>query len=369
MQTETLDMPQPQENADEAFLERAGDIINSGAQAVMISIGHRTGLFDKMAERPRWTSAELADAAGLAERYVREWLAAMVTAEIVSYQPDRKNYHLPDAHAACLTREGRLGNIAVYAQMIPLMGAVQDPILRCFETGEGLNYDDYPCFHQFMEEDSTQTVVGPLFEILLPLVAGLETRLRAGIDVLDAGCGRGKALVAMAARFPGSQFTGYDLGANAIDDAKRAAREAGLRNIQFEVRDLTGFDERERYDFVTSFDAVHDQKDPQGLLMALHRALRPGGFYLMQDVGGSANLEKNMDFPMASLLYAISCTHCTPVSIGQGGAGLGTMWGWETAEAMLRMAGFDAITRHVLPHDPMNVWFVSEKASARRSDT
>jgi hypothetical protein len=37
------------------------------------------------------------------------------------------------------------------------------------------------------------------------------------------------------------------------------------------------------------------------------------------------------------------------------------MWGWETAEAMLRGAGFASVERHVLPHDPMNVWFVSRK--------
>jgi hypothetical protein len=81
----------------------------------------------------------------------------------------------------------------------------------------------------------------------------------------------------------------------------------------------------------------------------------------MQDIGGSAHLENNMDFPMASMLYAISCTHCMPVSIGQGGEGLGTMWGHETAQAMLEAAGFADVEKHILPDDPMNVWFVSWK--------
>jgi hypothetical protein len=94
-------------------------------------------------------------------------------------------------------------------------------------------------------------------------------------------------------------------------------------------------------------------------LRRLGRALRSGGVYLMQDIGGSARLENNLQFPMASFLYAISCTHCTPISLGQGGLGLGTMWGWETAAAMLREAGFREVQRHVLPHDPMNVWFVA----------
>ena len=95
------------------------------------------------------------------------------------------------------------------------------------------------------------------------------------------------------------------------------------------------------------------------LIRGLKASLKPGGVYLMQDIGGSARLENNLDFPMASFLYAISCAHCTPVSLGQGGEGLGTMWGWETAEGMLRDAGFANVNRHILTHDPMNVWFVA----------
>ncbi len=197
---------------------------------------------------------------------------------------------------------------------------------------------------------------------ILPLADDIVQRLEAGIDVLDAGCGRGAALIALARHFPKSTFTGYDLGADAIGHANAEIKAAGLGNIHFEERDLTGYDEMERFDFITTFDAVHDQKDPQDFLHGLHGALRPGGVYLMQDIGGSARLENNLDFPMAAFLYAVSCLHCTPVSLGQGGAGLGTMWGWETAEAMLKEAGFAEIRRTVLPHDPMNVWFVSRKS-------
>jgi SAM-dependent methyltransferase len=212
-----------------------------------------------------------------------------------------------------------------------------------------------------MAEDSDQTVLAGLFETILPLVPSLVEKLDRGMDVLDAGCGRGRALQAMAARFPQSRFTGYDLCEDAILDASRSASAAGLANASFTVCDLRDWNEEAEYDLVTTFDAVHDQKDPQDFLRRLHRALRPGGTYLMQDIGGSARLENNMDFPMASFLYAVSCCHCTPISIGQGGAGLGTMWGWETAEEMLRNAGFQRAERHVLPHDPMNIWFVAER--------
>ncbi len=356
------EQPSFQSRDAETFAERIGALLDAGAIAAMLSIGHRTGLLDFMARLPPATSTRIAEEAGLAERYVREWLAVMTTGRIVDYDPARRTYSLPPEHAACLTRTGVLGNWAVYAQYIPLMGQMQDRLLGCFETGEGLGYGDYPGFHQVMCEDSTQTVVGPLFDTLLPLATGLTARLVAGIDVLDAGCARGRALLAMAERFPHSRFTGYDLCADAISDATHAAQDAGLTNIRFATRDLGQFDETMRYDFITSFDAVHDQKDPQDLLQRLHQALRPGGVYLMQDIGGSAYLENNLDFPLAPLLYSISCSHCTPVSLGQGGQGLGTMWGWETAERMLAIAGFSDIQRHILPHDPMNVWFLSHRA-------
>ena len=347
--------------AAEAFAERMAETVNQAAIAVMVSLGHRTGLFDTLAELPPATSQRIADAAELSERYVREWLAAMVTGGIVRYDVARKTYVLPPEHAACLMRDAPLGNLAVAANAIPVIAAAHDRIVACFETGEGTQYEDYPCFHQMMAEDSGQTVVAQLFDVILPLAPELESRLVTGIDVLDAGCGSGRALIALAARFPNSRFTGYDLCGDAIASAQHAAKAAGLDNLHFERRDLTGFDEAACYDLVTSFDAVHDQKDPQGLLQSLYNALRPGGVYLMQDIGGSARLENNTDFPMAAFLYTASCMHCMPVSLGQGGAGLGTMWGWETAEAMLKQAGFAAPERHRFDHDPLNVWFVSRK--------
>lgn len=345
----------------EAFASKISAMLDGGAVAVMLSIGHRTGLLDTLTTLPPSTSAQIADAANLSERYVREWLAVMVTGGVVVYDPKHRTYTLPADHAACLTRGGQLGNQAVYAQHIALLGAVQDRIVDCFKSGSGTIYEDYPNFHRIMAEDSGQTVTAGLFEAILPLIEGIDQRLEQGIDVLDAGCGAGSALIALAQRYPDSRFVGYDLDADAIQMGADTVRRMKLKNIVLEQRDLTDFDERARFDFVTTFDAVHDQKDPQGLIVRLFGALRHGGVYLMQDIGGSAKLENNLDFPAAAMLYAISCAICTPISLGQGGKGLGTMWGWETAERMLREAGFQSVARHVLAHDPMNVWFVSAK--------
>ena len=355
---------QPRFDNDRAalFQGNVAETLNQGAVAAMMSVGHRLGLFDALANLPPATSDDIAAAAGLAERYVREWLAVMVMADIVRYDPKARAYALPAEHAASLTRNAALGNLAVYAQFIGLFGAVQDRLLDAFRSGDGIDYGDYPRFHHFMAEDSQQTVVDGLLDILDALAPDLVTRLRQGLDVLDAGCGAGRALIRLAEHYPAGRYRGYDLCGEAVAMAETQAAQRGFTNVRFVVQDLMTFSASGAFDLITSFDAIHDTADPQALLTAIHRALKPGGVHLMQDIGGSATLENNRDFPFAAFLYAVSCAHCTPVSLAQGGAGLGTMWGWETAEAMLAAAGFDSVTRTVLPHDPMNVWFVSRKA-------
>ncbi|WP_119461583.1 class I SAM-dependent methyltransferase [Rhodospirillaceae bacterium SYSU D60014] len=343
----------------ERFAERLLGALNEASLIAMTSIGHRTGLFDVMAEMPPATVAEIAARAGLVERYVREWLAVMVTSRVVVYDAETATYRLPAEHAAFLTRAATPDNIAVTAQMIPLTARVEDAIIERFRKGGGLHYHDYPRFHEVMAEDSGQTVVAALFDHILPLVPGLAGRLENGIDVVDAGCGSGRALVTLAERFPKSRFLGLDLCAEAIERGREAAREKGLANLHFEMRDLSTEETLGAYDLVTAFDAVHDQKDPQGLLDAVARSLKPGGVFLMQDIAGSSRLEKNLDHPPAPFLYTISCLHCTPVSLAQGGPGLGTMWGEELAMAMLERAGFREVTVERLPHDPFNAYFIA----------
>src|SRR5690625_2221345 len=213
--------------AGEAFVERISGMLGGGAAAIMLSTGHRTGLFEVMAGHPPASSREIADRAGLAERFVREWLAALVMADIVDYDPASRSYNLPAEHAACLTADAPLGNMAFLGQHIVLLGQVQDRVIDCFKTGRGTAYEDYPCFHQIMAEDSGQTVVAQLFDVILPLAPGVMERLEAGIDVLDAGCGRGLALLEMARRYPRSSFTGYDLGHDAIAYAQERVVAAG----------------------------------------------------------------------------------------------------------------------------------------------
>ena len=345
----------------EAFAERFLKALNDSAMVLMTSIGHRTGLFDAMENAPPLTSEELARKAGLTERYVREWLAVMVMSHVVEYAPATQRYRLPPEHAAFLTHASVPNNLAATAQFIPGIGSVESQLVECMKKGGGLPYEAYHRFHEVMAEDSGQTVVAALFDAIVPLVPGLTERLEAGISVADVGCGAGRAMIALAERFPKSRFTGFDLCVEPIETACRQVREKGLRNISFEQRDLSRRPLEGPYDFITAFDAVHDQRDPAGLLRQIHDALAPTGTFLMQDIAGSSQLEKNFDHPVGALLYAVSTAHCTCVSLGQGGPGLGTMWGEELAEMMLQEAGFSEITSKRLPHDFMNVYFIAKR--------
>jgi SAM-dependent methyltransferase len=343
----------------DAFADRMVDVLNNGALALMTSIGHRTGLFDTMAQTGPTSVDELADTAKLNERYVREWLGAMVTGGFVNYSADTERYTLPREHASVLTRDAAPDNVAAFTQYIGLLGSVEDKIVDCFYSGGGVPYADYPRFQDVMAEDSGQTVLPALIDNILPMVPGLPGELEKGIDVLDIGCGSGKALNLMAAAYPASRFTGYDISEGGIARAQEQADANGLANLTFQVRDVTKLDGSETFDLITAFDAIHDQRDPATVLQGIHRSLRPTGAFLMQDIAGSSEVQKNKDHPIGPFLYTVSCMHCMTVSLAEGGAGLGAMWGEELALEMLRKAGFGSVQVQQLPHDIQNSYYVA----------
>jgi ubiquinone/menaquinone biosynthesis C-methylase UbiE len=347
-----------------AFAERLLATLNDGALCLMISVGHRTGLLDAMRDLEPSTSAEIATKAGLNERYVREWLGAMVTGRIVDVDASTKRFSLPPEHAAFLSRPAGADNLAVFAQYIPLLGSVEDNIVECFKKGGGVPYSKFPRFHAVMAEDSGQSVLSSLELHIVPLVPQLAQRLSAGIQMLDVGCGRGRIINRLADLYPKSRFTGIDLSSEAILSAWEEAADKKLRNIEFIVADLSQFDktaEAEAFDLVTTFDAIHDQAKPLNVLRGIYRTLRPDGFYLMQDIKGSSHIHNNLDHPLGPLLYTISCMHCMTVSLAQNGEGLGAMWGEEKTREYLDKAGFNSVEKHELSHDIQNNWYVVRK--------
>jgi 2-polyprenyl-3-methyl-5-hydroxy-6-metoxy-1,4-benzoquinol methylase len=120
--------------------------------------------------------------------------------------------------------------------------------------------------------------------------------------------------------------------------------------------------EHERYDLITTFDVIHDQAKPVAVLAGLAAAFRPDGVYLMQDIAGSSYVDKNLDHPLGPFTYTISTMHCMTVSLAQGGAGLGAMWGEEKAREMLAEAGFGSVEVKQLPHDFINNYYTARKS-------
>jgi 2-polyprenyl-3-methyl-5-hydroxy-6-metoxy-1,4-benzoquinol methylase len=344
-----------------AFMTNMTQIMNGGALALMCSIGHKTGLFDTMAELQPSTSAEIATAAGLDERYVREWLAAMTAGAVVDHDPDAETFHLPPEHAGLLTRAAGPLNLTTYCQYVGLLGEVEDEIVDSFRKGGGVPYERYPKFQTLMAESSGQRLATALIAQVVPLLPGGHDRLEAGIDLADVGCGSGRALNLLAAEFPASNFVGFDIAEGALAQARSDAAAAGHTNVTFDQRDAADLAEHERFDIVTSFDAVHDQASPDAMLRGIFAALRPGGTYLCVEPKASSHLHENLELPMAPLMYTISTMHCMTVSLAYGGEGLGTAWGEQLAIEKLTAAGFVDIDVTGVKADRGNHYLLARK--------
>ncbi len=329
-----------------AFAARAEEIVNDAMLALMLSIGFRTRLLDTMAGMDFSTSEEIAAAAGLHERYVREWLAAMVTGGIVEHDPAARSYHLPAERAASLTRAAGPKNMAAYATFVGFLAPVEDQIVDCFRNGGGVPYTEFPKFVKAMSKQSRVLFDNALVPAILPLVPGLVDLLSEGIDVADVGCGAGRAVNVMAREFPASRFVGYDFLDEAVAAARVEAAEMGLANVRFEVKDAATLDGDGQFDLVTSFTAVHDQARPRDMLRGIAVSLKPGGVYLCMDSGLSSELADNIGRPFAPFLYTVSTMHCMTVSLAEGGEGLGDGWAGPQALRLFAEAGFVSVEKH-----------------------
>jgi 2-polyprenyl-3-methyl-5-hydroxy-6-metoxy-1,4-benzoquinol methylase len=348
------------ETGDE-FSERIVAAIDGASLALLLSIGHQTGLLDTMAGLAPATSTQIAEAARLNERYVREWLAGMTTGRVVDYDAHTATYSLPAHRAGVLTRAAGPDNLALVSLFFPLLAEVEQKIIGCFRNGGGLHYSEFPRFHALMAEQSGVVYDSALVDTVLPLVDGLVERLRSGAEVADFGCGSGHAVNVMARAFPASRFTGIDFSDEAIAVGAREAADLGLANATFESHNLAQLDKPDAYDAITVFDAIHDQAQPARVLENIYRALRPGGVLLMADIKASSRLEDNVGVPMSTYLYTTSLMHCMTVSLALEGAGLGTAWGTQLATAMLADAGFGDVRVAEIESDPINNYYIARK--------
>jgi len=317
------------------------------------------------------TAEHIAQQTGLNRRYIDEWLGVMVTGEIVelSLSPDGHNlYYLPKRCGDLITRRAGNKNLGVYAQEMPLLTAsAMEGVIRGFKTGTGVTYDNYPKFHTFMAQLADAKHRQVLVDRFLPSVddGRIIGRLQAGIRVCDLGCAEGIALMLMAKAFPRSRFIGIDISQNAISKAQREAHRQHISNLEFFKLDAALLQDnrklKETFDYVTAFDAIHDQTRPLDVLKGVHYILAPDGLFSMVDIAAESNLADNLSHPMGPFLYTVSLMHCMPVGLVDDGAGLGMMWGRQKAVDMLEEAGFQNIQVQEMPDDPFNFHFFSQK--------
>jgi 2-polyprenyl-3-methyl-5-hydroxy-6-metoxy-1,4-benzoquinol methylase len=365
MTKDAADTPKP-------FAEKLTDILNYSAINLAMAIGYQTGLFDVMDtfDSPQTLQA-IADKADLNPRYIKEWLGVMVTGDIVELSggADEKNrYYLPKEHGDLLARRAGNSNLGVYTQEVPLLTAgAMEAVVEGFSTGDGVTYDHYPKFQAFMSQLADAKHRQVLVDQFLPAVdeGRLIKELQSGIRVCDLGCAAGVALILMADAFPESSFVGIDISREAIETARSEAARQQLSNLEFVISDAATLKENPEvqgaFDYVTAFDAIHDQTRPLEVLQAVHHILAPGGRFSMVDIAARTNLADNLGHPMGPFLFTVSLMHCLPVGLVDGGRGLGMMWGREKAVEMLKEAGFENVQVQVIPEDPFNLHYLSSK--------
>ena len=343
-----------------AFAGRLVDLYAGGMLGLMINIGDECGLFAAMAT-DAGTSAAIAERAGLDERYVREWLGAMTCAGIVSYDSDLELYSLPPEHAMCLAGE-TIYNLAPRSSGLAYLPKVLPGIKEAFRRGGGVPYAAYrPEFTAMQDSGDRIRYRELLVKRYLPLAPGLVEGLAGGLRVADAGCGTGLCVNLMARAFPASTFVGYDISEEAIDRARQESATTGATNASYEVLDVRQIPTELPFDLITAFDAIHDQVDPAGVLRRIHDALAPDGMFFMFDIKLSSSLADNVGGTWAAYLYSVSVMHCLSVSLAEGGAGLGTMWGHQLAKQMLADAGFGRVELLDVPGDPANGAYLCQK--------
>lgn len=333
------------------FLGQLTDDLGGAMLGALTYIGDRLGIFKALPPGQWIGSEELARRTGLDERYLREWLGGMTAAGYVMYQPDDRTYMLPVEHAMALADEDSPFFMGGFIQMLVPNITMAPRVAEAFRTGSGVGQHEYPPeTFRAMERSSANMYRRLLLRKWLPAMPEVVDALNAGATVADVGCGMGRAVIAIARAFPKARVYGFDVHPASVEHARANAEEAGVSGrVTFEVRDGTRLPEAS-FDFVSTFDVVHDAHDPVALMRSIRNSLRPGGTYLMSEMNVSANPEENIN-PRGRMMYSISTLYCLSVSLADGGAGIGTLMGEPKARELAAEAGFGHFRR--LPVEDM----------------
>jgi SAM-dependent methyltransferase len=328
--------------------------------AGMIHLGDKLGLYRVLASGDApLTSAELADRAGLAERWVREWAFNQAAARIVTVDDSERFSLSPEAAAVLADPANDVFGMGWFHDLPQAMAALET-LPDSFRTGLGHNFDSRGREVAVgMERTFEPWNRTHLATDVVPELDDVKTKLTAGGRVVDVGCGAGGAVLLLAEEFPASRVEGYDISEHALARAADRLAGSGLTNASFHDARLEPLPADHSVDLVTTFDCIHDMTDPQGMIEQIRAALRDDGTWLLVDIKAldtfAGNAERN---PMAPLMYGVSVISCMSSGLSEpGGAGLGTLGlSAARAEEMARTAGFTRFRTLPVEH-PVNAFY------------
>jgi len=353
-ETQNLDFDKLKE-----FVKHVFDFLSGAVVSGMIHLGDRLGLYAALREAGVVTSEELAHKTGLNERWVREWLHGQAAAQLIEYKGEGR-FALSLEAGFVLAEENSPAFAAGGFHSLPQQFAVLERLPEAFRTGIGLPYDAFgPEGAAGIERFLAPWFRTFLVPVALPALDGVVAKLSAGAQVADIGCGSGLALLEMAKAYPQSQFHGYDISTHAIERARVNAAQAGVSNVTFHDASGDALSSDSGFDFITSFDCIHDMTHPQDVMRAIRAALKPDGTWLIADINAKPTFEENLERnPMVAMMYSISVMSCMSSGLSApGGAGLGTLGFSEpVARQMTAAAGFTRFTRHDFDN-PVNAYY------------
>ncbi len=341
------------------FIKHVFGMLSGLVVSGMIYLGHQLGLYRALAEAGAVSSEELARKTGLHERWVREWLQGQAAARLIDYRGDGR-FEMSPIAALVLANDQSPAFAAGSFSGLPQQMVVLERLLEAFATGVGLPYDAFgPEGARGVEGMLAPWFRTMLVPLALPRLDGVVTQLESGATVADIGCGTGVALIEMAKAYPRSAFHGYDISKHALAHAEVNKTQAGVSNVTFHDAAIEPLPDDASFNFVTTFDCIHDMTNPAVVMRSIRKALKPDGTWLIADINSKPTFEENLERnPMAAMMYGFSVLSCLSSSLSEpGGAGLGTLGFSEpVARRMTAEAGFTRFQRHDFDN-PVNAYY------------
>lgn len=353
------------ESIDQALLQqKQAQIVSYGIGArvaAMISLGIELDLYSALREGGAATPEELAARTGLRERWLREWLYQQAASRILDYDASSKRFSISIEVWTLIGDPDELRTLRTNFVGLALRMSALERLPEAFRSGLGFGWDERGSrAAEFSELTFRNWYRQVLVPQALPLLDGVVAALRDGATAADIGCGTGFAMIEMARAFPKSNFHGYDTSQQSIARGRDHVREAGVPNVTFHDVIVDPLPSVPAYDFITTFDCLHDMTHPHEAAEAIRSAIKPEGVWFIADINGAPDFEGNLaSRPLSSLLYATSVLGCLSSALSEeGGAGYGTLGLPEPAMRELVLnAGFTKFRPIEDLRHPINAYY------------